>query len=211
MENKRNMLIESLKKLILKKGYSNTTIDDITKEANISKGSFYTYFKNKDELLDEILINKMESIKKENEKILKESLTLDDAIENFLISRIKEKEFDIKTEVVVINILQNLDVLSSNTKKFLIEREQINTKFLQDILIKYGNSVKIELKDLINHAKVIDCIINHFKMHKFYITLNMNEGFSFENDINAIKEKINNSETDSWIEFLKTIIFKVLT
>ncbi|MDR3259924.1 MAG: TetR/AcrR family transcriptional regulator [Fusobacteriaceae bacterium] len=211
MENKRKMLIESLKILILKKGYSNTTIDDITKEANISKGSFYTYFKNKDELLEEILSNKMESIKKENEKILKEDFTLDAVIENFLISKIKERGFDIKTEVVVMNILQNLDVLSPTTKKFLLERDQINIKFFQDIFIKYSKFIKIELKDVINHAKIIDCIINHFKINKFYVTIDVNEGFSFENNIDAIKEKMNSSETDSSIEFLKKIILKILT
>lgn len=46
--------------LIAKKGFNNTSIDDITHEANVSHGLFYFYFKNKDELLVKLIerINK---------------------------------------------------------------------------------------------------------------------------------------------------------
>ncbi|MCI1931068.1 MAG: TetR/AcrR family transcriptional regulator [Clostridia bacterium] len=43
-------LIETASKLFLKNGYSNTGINEILKEANMSKGSFYFYFSSKKEL-----------------------------------------------------------------------------------------------------------------------------------------------------------------
>ena len=67
MEKKKSVKIQKRKKIIdkawelfIKNGYEETKVEDITRELGISKGSFYTYFATKDELLYEIL----EKIKK---------------------------------------------------------------------------------------------------------------------------------------------------
>lgn len=49
-EQTKQYLIEVAAKLFLKKGYSNTGINDILQEADISKGSFYFYFSSKKDL-----------------------------------------------------------------------------------------------------------------------------------------------------------------
>lgn len=53
--NKRNEIINSAVNLIIKKGYFNTSVLDITKGAQISKGSFYTYFESKDSIILEMI------------------------------------------------------------------------------------------------------------------------------------------------------------
>ena len=40
----REKIYESALKVINEKGYNNVNIEDITTEANVAKGSFYTYF-----------------------------------------------------------------------------------------------------------------------------------------------------------------------
>ena len=49
-ELKRQKLIEAAIRLILKRGYNATTVDDICAEAKITKGSFFHHFKNKEEI-----------------------------------------------------------------------------------------------------------------------------------------------------------------
>jgi TetR/AcrR family transcriptional repressor of lmrAB and yxaGH operons len=49
-EQTKQHLIETAARLFLRKGYSNTGINDILQEADISKGSFYFYFSSKKEL-----------------------------------------------------------------------------------------------------------------------------------------------------------------
>lgn len=49
-EQTKQCLIETAAKLFLQKGYSNTGINDILQEAELSKGSFYFYFSSKKEL-----------------------------------------------------------------------------------------------------------------------------------------------------------------
>ncbi len=67
-KNIRERIIGASWKLFREKGFGETTINDIIEEANISKGSFYYYFRSKDDLLStlsEILDRKYESLEKE--------------------------------------------------------------------------------------------------------------------------------------------------
>lgn len=50
----RTALLEAARRLIQRKGYANTKIADITKEAGKALGSFYTYFANKEEVLEQL-------------------------------------------------------------------------------------------------------------------------------------------------------------
>ncbi len=49
-------IVENARKLFLKKGYHGTTIDDITRSAKLTKGSFYWYFKSKEDILKRIFL-----------------------------------------------------------------------------------------------------------------------------------------------------------
>lgn len=50
METKKR-IIDCAQRLFHERGYHNVTVDDIIKEANSSKGGFYTHFKTKEELI----------------------------------------------------------------------------------------------------------------------------------------------------------------
>lgn len=47
----KNRIVSTAWKLFYKKGYNETTVDEIIEQSDTSKGSFYYYFKTKDELL----------------------------------------------------------------------------------------------------------------------------------------------------------------
>ncbi|MFN7064944.1 MAG: TetR/AcrR family transcriptional regulator [Aquificaceae bacterium] len=53
--NARERIIQSAKELFSKKGYSNTSVDEIVRHAGLSKGAFYFYFKSKDALMEELI------------------------------------------------------------------------------------------------------------------------------------------------------------
>lgn len=56
-EKKETDLLTAAYKLFLTKGAEHTSIDDIVKKAGVAKGTFYLYFKDKNELIDKIIIN----------------------------------------------------------------------------------------------------------------------------------------------------------
>lgn len=51
LDTKKRIYLSGVK-LISDKGFLNVTIDDITSEAGVSKGSFYSYFESKEELIE---------------------------------------------------------------------------------------------------------------------------------------------------------------
>lgn len=52
----KERIIAAAWELFHKKGFSETTINDIIHEADISKGSFYYYFRSKDDMLDTLSV-----------------------------------------------------------------------------------------------------------------------------------------------------------
>lgn len=49
-ERRRNQIIDAAERVIFSKGLEQSTMDEIAKEAELSKGTLYLYFKNKNEL-----------------------------------------------------------------------------------------------------------------------------------------------------------------
>lgn len=54
-EERRNEILDTAEKLFYTKGYTKTTINDILKEIGIAKGTFYYYFKSKEEVMHAII------------------------------------------------------------------------------------------------------------------------------------------------------------
>jgi AcrR family transcriptional regulator len=54
-EERKNELIDIAEKLFIKKGYEHTAVSDIVKNAKVAQGTFYYYFKTKEEILDFII------------------------------------------------------------------------------------------------------------------------------------------------------------
>ena len=48
----RKKIIQAAKVLIAAKGFAETSIEDIAKQAGVSTGSFYTYFKKKEDVVE---------------------------------------------------------------------------------------------------------------------------------------------------------------
>lgn len=62
-EFNRNNIIEAAKKLFQERGISQTTMDDIAKEADYSKSTIYVYFKSKNDIYDHIIYRSMSMLK----------------------------------------------------------------------------------------------------------------------------------------------------
>lgn len=55
---KKKRIEECAMRLFLEKGIDETSINDIVKEVHLAKGTFYTYFKDKSALINEIIVKK---------------------------------------------------------------------------------------------------------------------------------------------------------
>jgi AcrR family transcriptional regulator len=77
---RRAQIIQAAITCFLRKGYNNTTMDDIVAESGLSKGSLYWYFKSKDELFAEALMSVFMDIGQEAFAALEQCMTASDKL-----------------------------------------------------------------------------------------------------------------------------------
>ena len=112
----RKKLIVSANKIISKKGINNTSVEDITKDACVAKGTSYTYFKNKEEIVNELIYDSKE---KYADEFLKESIEF--KIKEYnknLQERITSKGIEVCRSWISSNIVeQENSILKSDIEK----------------------------------------------------------------------------------------------
>ena len=142
MEKKKSVKIQKRKKIIdkawelfIKNGYEETKVEDITRELGISKGSFYTYFATKEELLYEVL----GKIKKEVIEKL-ENINVDQTPEKVLEDYVKAKMNH------AVKILNNMKLRA--VEKYLIDPKL--RIFFQELQEKSTNFIKINIVEKFN-------------------------------------------------------------
>jgi AcrR family transcriptional regulator len=71
-EVRRREILVAARELFVKKGYDQTSINDILKIVDIAKGTFYYYFSSKEEVLEAIILDIVEEGARRAEKIIKD-------------------------------------------------------------------------------------------------------------------------------------------
>ena len=71
-EERRKEIIKIAEQLFIKKGYEQTSVSHIVKKIGVAQGTYYYYFKSKEEVLDAIIDRYIYITVKEMEKIAKE-------------------------------------------------------------------------------------------------------------------------------------------
>lgn len=89
MKETRELIIRTARKMFAKKGVTETTMDDIAKEARIGKGTIYHYFDSKEELFCAILDLDFAEAKGELEKNAQQETEPDKKLTAYITARLK--------------------------------------------------------------------------------------------------------------------------
>ena len=196
---KRKKIIDKAWELFAKNGYEETKVEDITKDLGISKGSFYTYFATKDELLYEVL----GKIKKEINRNL----------ENINVNQVPEKVLEdyVKAKMnYVVKILNNMRL--NSVEKYSIDPKLRN--FFEELKEKSTDFIKINIVEKFNskngnkyNADVIsefilisieeflydEFVLKNLQKMKDYDLINIQNTRKVENSLKEIIKFINNA------------------
>ena len=105
-EQRRQEIITAARKVFSQKGFNTATMEEIASEAELSPGTLYLYFKNKEELHTSLSIEILKHLSVEMRKVLTEDISVEDKIERFRDVFIDVYDYDS-------NILINLFHLQS--------------------------------------------------------------------------------------------------
>ncbi len=86
----RERILQSAKELFAKKGYKNTSVEEIVQQAGISKGGFYFYFKSKSELMKELIEQMAQRTKDIMRKWLQKETSAEEAIKGHIMEFLRE-------------------------------------------------------------------------------------------------------------------------
>lgn len=134
----RKNISQAAEKLFMEKGIAYTSMNDIAKEAGYSKATLYVYFKNKEELINILVLESMQKLYDYISLALKQSRDTKERYKEIchaLLQYQEEYPFYFKMVLETINIdFEAAHFLPEEKKTFMIG-EQINallTDFLQD-------------------------------------------------------------------------------
>ena len=74
-EEAKTKIVEAARIVFAKKGYHDSTMDDVAKEVGVSKGALYSYFKSKEDLLKEIYLQSHQNTQNHNQYMHCKNLT----------------------------------------------------------------------------------------------------------------------------------------
>jgi AcrR family transcriptional regulator len=157
--DRKRQIIEAAAQSFSQFGYKATTMEQISKLANVGKGTIYTFFKSKEDLLDEIISSLIVEIKEAAEQAMDPHLPFS---ENAHRALYRILEFRQQHQL---------------TAKLLQEVRSIGTSAVQEVLKKLDRAIiefireKIDMAIRKGEIRPCDSEITAFLMLKAYIAL----------------------------------------
>ncbi len=149
-EQKKKDIALGTKALILKDGINNITISQIAKAAGIGKGTVYEYFKNKDEIVFELVEILMQEHNKQKEAELSKFTSTREKVKSFFsffyIDADKELREIYKQFTAIALSSTNEDMLNFQTECYFLYEKWMEAIIQEGIQNK---ELKPEIKELI--------------------------------------------------------------
>ncbi len=141
-ERRRLQILVAAKRLFCNKGFSRTTMEDIASEAELSTGTLYLYFKNKNELYASMTL-----------RVLHYLIIRMDQLHHDNASDHKGKIFDIKNALIDVYefdpltmrslfLLQSSDIIKQLSAELVGEINALGKKALNSISLIFNQAIK---------------------------------------------------------------------
>jgi len=126
-ERRRQQIIVAAKRVFSEKGFNKATMEDIAHEAELSPGTLYLYFKNKEELYASLSLRILQYLHIRVEHVNKEELAPEQKMDALVEAMYDVYAFD---PLILINMfhLQSSETLKNLSPKLMSEIEELSRK-----------------------------------------------------------------------------------
>ncbi len=146
-QENRRLILEAAEKVVLQKGTSAMTMDDVAREAAFSKATLYHYFRNKGELVHELLANFFEEINQELQRIHRLRLTAGEKLKrgiNFYLQFTQAKENLSRMLMMDRGFMEKMRILVADEKGSLSAKDR-----------SFFDMIKLKRRELLEEAAKI--------------------------------------------------------
>lgn len=130
-ERRRQQILVAAKRIFSEKGYNRATVEDIAQEAELSSGTIYLYFRNKEELYVSLSLRVLQYLNMRLEHVDPE-LSPEEKLRSLKTVLYDVYEFD---PLIVISMfhLQSSDILRNLSEEMVEEIKELSRKALDKI------------------------------------------------------------------------------
>ena len=150
-ERRRQQIIVAAKRVFSEKGFNKTTMEDIAKEAELSPGTLYLYFKNKEELYASLSLRILQYLHLRVEHVNKGDSDPQKKIEALMEAMYDVYDFD---PLIIINMfhLQSSETLKNLSDQLLSEIKTLSSKSHGAIASIFAEGIRVDslLKSALN-------------------------------------------------------------
>lgn len=169
--NKKEIVIEKARELFSEYGYKKVSMDEIAKEANVTKKTIYTYFKDKDSMFQYFILEELEKMKAPLEEKKKKSSSFTSFVSESLY--------------YVLTYRKNSKLISTIIKEVGQEKEAKASTFLKFYDTEIINYIESNIKEEIESGNIKECDsrLTAFIIYKVYIAVM----FEYERELDEEK------------------------
>ncbi|MDR7002015.1 TetR/AcrR family transcriptional regulator [Neobacillus niacini] len=157
--DRRKMIVEAATKSFSLFGYKATTMDQVAKLANVGKGTIYTFFKNKEELFEEIVSSLVKEMIAEAEDVIQPELPFTENVHRALYRLL---EFRSQHQLMIKLIQEETEMGTLAVSEMLQHVEEEIIAYLKQ---------KIEIAISKGAIPAVDPEMTSFLLLKIYIAL----------------------------------------
>ncbi|WP_297888048.1 TetR/AcrR family transcriptional regulator [Sulfurihydrogenibium sp.] len=173
----KKKLLQSAKELFAKKGYYETKVSDIVERANVAQGTFYIYFKSKEEIFLELI----KTLHQELLQKLEVYLNVETDYQTTIKSLVKEFLTEVYNNKEIAEIFfSQLFGLNQEFKQLYIKKISDIQQLLFEVLKKYFPEEK---------SRILSTIILGFIRQIFFNCL-INKNFNLDQMVSKAEEGI---------------------
>jgi AcrR family transcriptional regulator len=139
-ERRRQQIIVAAKRVFSEKGFNKATMEDIAHEAELSPGTLYLYFKNKEELYASLSLRILQYLHIRVEHVIKEDLPPEQKMDALVEAMYDVYAFD---PLILINMfhLQSSETLKNLSPKLMAEIEELSRKSIGAIALIFEQGI----------------------------------------------------------------------
>lgn len=195
-EQTRKDILQASLNMFCEKGYTRTTLDDIAKSINMTKGAIYWYFRNKPDILKALMLEDFKNTQTKLESFMPKPQTLEELKQHFMfLSKMVDEDSNFRKLLYFLNFqMEWSNGLVNSFKELLDEfRSRPHNTILNALLAEQNSGNIASSVDLNSLACTIHCMWHGLMCeklsHQESVCFAKETNFSFDFIINALTRK----------------------
>lgn len=143
---KRGQILDGAKRVFMKLGFDAASMNDVTREAGVSKGTIYVYFQSKEDLFGALVEREKSAFDAAIQQILAESSTVEEGLRRYALAH---AHFILDTDMIpTMRILMGvLDRMPALCQRFFASSPTNIKLLLQDYITAANERGELEVED----------------------------------------------------------------